>query len=75
MAEKMLDCLGEACPVPLVKAQKALEELAVGDVLIVQIDHSCAMKNVPDWAREDGHNVEVEEVGEGEWEVVIEKAK
>ncbi|MEX2444243.1 MAG: sulfurtransferase TusA family protein [Alkalispirochaeta sp.] len=75
MAEQMLDCLGEACPVPLVKAQNALKELNVGDVLIVQIDHSCAMKNVPDWAREEGHNVEIEEVDEGEWEVVIEKAK
>ncbi len=75
MAEKMLDCLGEACPVPLVKAQNALKELNVGDVLIVQIDHSCAMKNVPDWAREEGHNVEIEEVDEGEWEVVIEKTK
>lgn len=75
MAEQMLDCLGEACPVPLVKAQNALKELNVGDVLIVQIDHSCAMKNVPDWAREEGHNVEIEEVDEGEWEVVIEKTK
>lgn len=75
MAEVTLDCLGEACPVPLVKAQKALDELTVGDVLIVQIDHSCAMKNVPEWAREAGHNVEIEEVDDGEWEVVIEKAK
>jgi TusA-related sulfurtransferase len=75
MKEVTLDCLGEACPVPLVKAQKALEDLAVGDVLIVQIDHSCAMKNVPEWAREAGHNVEIEEVDDGEWEVVIEKAK
>ena len=75
MQEKTIDCLGEACPVPLVKAQKALEELAVGDVLVVQIDHSCAMKNVPEWAREAGHNVEIEEVDDGEWEVVIEKAK
>jgi TusA-related sulfurtransferase len=75
MAEVTLDCLGEACPVPLVKTQKALDELTVGDVLIVQIDHSCAMKNVPEWAREAGHNVEIEEVDDGEWEVVIEKAK
>jgi TusA-related sulfurtransferase len=73
--EVTIDCLGEACPVPLVKAQKALDELSVGDVLVVQIDHSCAMKNIPDWAREAGHNVEVEEVEDGEWEVVIEKAK
>ena len=75
MNEVELDCLGEACPVPLVKAQKALEKMAVGDVLIVQIDHSCAMKNVPEWARTDGHNVEIEEVDDGEWEVIIEKAK
>jgi TusA-related sulfurtransferase len=59
----------------LVKAEKKLAELAVGDVLIVQIDHSCAMKNVPEWARKEGHNVELEEVDDGEWEVIIEKAK
>ena len=58
-----------------VKAEKALEKLSVGDVLIVQIDHSCAMKNVPEWARKNGHNVELEEVDDGEWECFIEKAK
>jgi TusA-related sulfurtransferase len=75
MQEVELDCLGEACPVPLVKTQKKLGDLVVGDVLIVHIDHSCAMKNVPEWAREAGHNVEIEEIGEGEWDVVIEKVK
>ena len=44
-------------------------------MLIVQIDHSCAMKNVPEWARKEGHNVEVEEVDDGEWEVFIERVK
>lgn len=71
--EVELDCMGEACPVPLIKTEKALEPLAAGDVLIVQIDHSCAMKNVPEWARKQGHNVEIEEVDDGEWEVFIEK--
>ena len=75
MKEVELDCLGEACPVPLVKAENKLKELEIGDVLIVLIDHSCAMKNVPEWARNEGHNVEIEEVDDGEWEVVIEKAK
>lgn len=75
MKEVMMDCLGEACPVPLVKAQNKMKELAIGDLLIVSIDHSCAMKNLPDWARGEGYNVEVEEVGDGEWEVVIEKSK
>jgi TusA-related sulfurtransferase len=66
--------LGEACPVPLIKAEKELEKLESGDVLIVQIDHSCAMKNVPEWARKQGHEVELEEVDDGEWECIIEKA-
>ncbi len=42
--EVVIDCLGEACPVPLVKTEKALEKLEKDDVLIVQVDHSCAMK-------------------------------
>ena len=75
MAEKTIDCLGEACPVPLVKAQKELEKMQVGDVLIINIDHSCAMKNIPDWAREAGHNVEIDEVSDGEWDIIIEKCK
>ncbi|WP_432407787.1 sulfurtransferase TusA family protein [Wukongibacter sp. M2B1] len=75
MKEYELDCLGEACPVPLVKAQNKIKELEIGDMLILQIDHSCAMKNIPEWARKDGHNVEVEEVDDGEWEIFIEKVK
>jgi len=75
MKEQRLDCLGEACPVPLVKGQKALDNLEVGDLLIMEIDHSCAMKNVPEWARNAGHNVEIEEIDDGEWEIYIEKVK
>ena len=73
MKEVVLECYGEACPIPLVKAQKKIVELDAGDVLIVQIDHSCAMKNIPEWARKDGHNVEIDEVEDGEWEIIIEK--
>jgi TusA-related sulfurtransferase len=73
MAEYELDCMGEACPVPLMKTEKKMTTLVAGDVLVVHIDHSCAMKNVPEWARKQGFNVEVEEVNDGEWDVIIEK--
>ena len=73
MKEVVLDCLGEACPIPIVKSEKAIVDLDVGDLLIVQVDHSCAMKNLPEWARAQGFNVEIEEVEDGEWEVFIEK--
>ncbi|MCK5764153.1 MAG: sulfurtransferase TusA family protein [Clostridiales bacterium] len=75
MKEVILDCLGEACPIPIVKSEKAIVDLDVGDLLIVQVDHSCAMKNLPEWARAQGFNVEIEEVEDGEWEVFIEKSK
>ena len=35
MAEFTLDCLGEACPVPLMKVQKQMEKMAVGDRICV----------------------------------------
>ncbi|MGB9662601.1 MAG: sulfurtransferase TusA family protein [Moorellaceae bacterium] len=75
MAEYILDALGEACPVPLIRTEKKMKELKVGDILIVQVDHSCAMKNVPEWARKQGYNVELEEVEEGRWDIIIEKTK
>jgi TusA-related sulfurtransferase len=74
MKEHFLDCLGEACPVPLIKAQKELGDMPAGDVLRVNVDHTCAVKNIPDWARSRGCHVEIEETGEGEWDIVIEKA-
>ncbi len=74
MAEYELDCLGEACPVPLVKTENKLKELAIGDTLIVIVDHSCALKNVPEWARKQNHEVEVEEIGDGEYEIFIDKS-
>jgi TusA-related sulfurtransferase len=75
MAEHRLDCTGEACPIPLLKAEKKLGQLEVGDVLIVETDHSCAVKNIPEWARKHGHIVDLEEIDEGRWEIIIEKTK
>ncbi len=75
MAEIRLACLGEACPVPLIKTQKKMGTMRVGEVLIVEIDHSCAMKNIPEWAKRAGHNVDIEEVADGQWEVCIEKIR
>ncbi len=75
MKEYTLDCMGEACPLPMMKTEKQMEKMEVGDVVIVQIDHSCAVKNVPEWARNQGYNVEIDEVDDGEWEIIIEKTK
>lgn len=75
MAEIKLDCMYEACPIPLLKAMKKLQKMDIGDVLILETDHSCSIKNVVEWAKKQGHNVDYIEVGEGEWEIYIEKRR
>ena len=75
MKEYQLDCLGEACPVPLIKTQKKIESMEIGDVLVVNTDHSCAIKNIPEWANQAGYSCEVEEIDDGEWNIIIEKTK
>ncbi len=73
--EYTLDCLGEACPIPLIKTQKKMADMAVGDTITVEVDHSCAVKNVPEWANKEGYNCEIDEIDDGQWEIWIEKTK
>lgn len=75
MNRYILDCLGEACPTPLIRVQAKMDEMEVGDILVVTVDHSCAMKNVPNWANDEGHMVEVKTKNNGEWDIIIEKTK
>lgn len=75
MAEIRLDCMYETCPIPLLKAIKKLQEMKIGDILILETDHSCSIANVVEWAKKNGHIVDYVEVNEGEWEIYIEKKK
>lgn len=75
MAEVRIDCMYEACPIPLLKALKELNKMEIGDVLIMESDHSCSITNVIEWAEKQGHSVDYQEISEGEWEIYIEKGR
>ncbi|MEW9122810.1 MAG: sulfurtransferase TusA family protein [Thermotaleaceae bacterium] len=75
MAIVRLDCMYEACPIPLIKAYKQLEKMQLGDILILETDHSCSITNVIEWAKKHQYNVDFLETSEGEWEIYIEKTK
>ncbi|MGM0369958.1 MAG: sulfurtransferase TusA family protein [Bacillota bacterium] len=70
-----LDCIGEPCPLPLMKVEKKINQLRVGEKLKIEVDHTCAMTNVPEWARKRGYEVESKEVNFGEWEITIAKTR
>lgn len=75
MAEVKLDCMYEACPIPLLKAHKQLQKMKAGDILIMETDHTCSITNVIEWVKKQGHNVDYMEVRKGQWEIYIEKVK
>ncbi|QEK12990.1 sulfurtransferase TusA family protein [Crassaminicella thermophila] len=75
MAEVKLDCMYETCPIPLLKAHKKLQTMKVGDILIMETNHTCSITNVIEWAKKQGYDADYIEIREGEWEIYIEKVK
>lgn len=49
--------------------------MKIGEILIMQTDHNCSIINVVEWAKKQGHYIDYIELGEGQWEIYIEKAK
>lgn len=70
-----LDLKGEVCPYTFVKTKLALEMMETGQVLRVIVDHLPAVENVPRSVANEGHQVlNVGQVNDTDWEIVIRKA-
>ena len=68
-----LDLTGEVCPFTFVRAKLALEQMPVGAMLRVIVDHAPASRNVPRSAAEWGQEVvSVTPVGD-RWRIDIRK--
>lgn len=71
-----LDLRGEVCPYTFVRTRLALEEMAMGAVLAVLVDHEPATRNIPRSAREWGQEVaSVEPVGHRLWRITLVKRR
>lgn len=46
-----VDCLGRACPVPVIELAKAMVTVDVGDVVEVLSDDPAARADIPAWCR------------------------
>jgi tRNA 2-thiouridine synthesizing protein A len=56
-AEKVLDAKGLACPMPIVKTKKAINELNTGDVLEIHATDKGAKSDLTAWAKSGGHEL------------------
>jgi len=68
------DLRGEVCPYTFVKSKLALEEMDVGQVLKVILDHLPAVDNCPRSFLNEGQEIlGVEPIDETDWAVTVKK--
>jgi tRNA 2-thiouridine synthesizing protein A len=73
---KTINLKGEVCPYTFVKSKLALEEMLVGEVLEVIVDHEPAVENVPRSLKNEGQRVlVVEKLNDTDWRLVIKKER
>ena len=68
---KVIDCKGMACPLPVVNAKKAAEELNSGDTLVVLVDNEIAVQNLTRFGEHKGFTVTAEKKAEKEYAVTM----
>lgn len=66
-----LDARRMLCPMPVIKTQNRIKELAVGDILEIVCTDSGALSDIPVWARIHGHEIVETEKKEGEVVIAI----
>jgi len=64
-SDKILDAKGLACPMPLVRTRKAINELESGQILEIHATDKGAKNDLKAWAKSGGHVLltDVEENG------------
>jgi len=74
LINRELNIKGEVCPYTFVRSKLALEEMDLGQVLRVIVDHEPATENVPKSMTNEGHDVlEIGKVNETDWEIIVRK--
>lgn len=71
MADRIVDARGMACPLPVVNAKQAVEEMKAGEVLEVFVDNEIAVQNLTRFASYKGFEVTSEKNHEKEYAVTI----
>jgi tRNA 2-thiouridine synthesizing protein A len=57
VAEKVIDCSGMLCPLPVVKTAKAIKQVEVGQVLQMIATDPGAPPDMEAWTRQTGHEM------------------
>lgn len=65
---EVIDCLGQACPLPVIRTKKALREV---DAVEVLVDNEIATQNLAKMAQQLGYEYQIEKLADRKYQVQI----
>lgn len=68
-----IDCFGDYCPIPLIKAKKELQRITSGESFMLVTDHSCVVESLKDYFSKADCHYDCDEVINGVWEITVTK--
>ena len=68
---RRLDCLGDMCPLPLMKLMQCREQLDNGESVMIITDHSCTCESLLHYCEKNAMPVQVDEPMQGVWEITV----
>jgi TusA-related sulfurtransferase len=73
--DERLDCKGLNCPLPVIKTKKALEKMAVGQVLEMVATDPGSKPDMTAWSKSTGHELLETKEEPGLFSFYVRKAK
>lgn len=69
MSDSILDARRLLCPLPVIRTQDKVENMEIGECLLIQCTDHGVINDIPAWSRINGH--EVLSIDEQDHEIVI----
>ena len=70
-----LNCKGMNCPIPVIKTKKAIEGLAPGQILLVEVTDAGSKSDIPALLRRTGNELVEMKESDGVFTFLIKKPK
>lgn len=68
---KEINCIGDFCPIPILKVKKALENCKHGENFTVVADHDCVRESIEEYLDRTNFSYSVRELEDGIFEISI----
>ena len=68
---KVVNAMGDACPIPVVKTKNAIKELSGAGMVETLVDNEIAVQNLTKMAQQKNYGVRSEKLGENQYRVIM----